>query len=93
MNQAPTNPNSSSGRVMPATKPRMRLICSPCWLSSCLRMLARVSCISARLIQICRLPTRCTGADTRFEWMVLWNTNQSPVWSSVGSPPPNSTFP
>ena len=21
------------------------------------------------------------GADTRFEWMVLWNTNQSPAWS------------
>ncbi len=58
MNQAPASPRTNSGNVMPASSPRMRRICMPCWLSSCLRMLARVSCISARLTQMRRVPTR-----------------------------------
>ena len=56
-------------------------------------MLASVSCISARLIQIRRLPTRCTGAETRFERMVLWKTNQSPGSAACGLPPVNKTLP
>ena len=58
---------ASSGNVMPANMPRIRLICSPWWCSSCARMLASVSCILGSAhpdLQSCRTPAperRCSG--------------------------------
>ena len=94
MNQAPSSPRASSGRVMAASTRCERLACRSCWFASRCARPPSVSCIAARLIQICRLPTRWTAAAPTPAWMGVCKVNgPKEECCRFGLLPLNSTWP